>query len=261
MAHIGLIEVLDQEGIDFDAVAGTSMGAVVAASYALGKSSTTMRRMLKDIFSNNKSIFDKSLPFISFFRGKKLENMLIKLFARFRFEDLDIDYYCNSSDLVSGKEVIFERGYLATALRASISIPVLFPPVRMGNYVLVDGGIINNLPGHILRAKGVRKVIGCNASSHLDKGFLEKKIFASPKHIWRNLKDYLHSPPIIRILTRSVNVQSLALMEHCKNDFDYLFSPDLDDFGIFDFQHAEAIIERGRKATLDHLDQIKSALL
>ena len=132
LAHIGVFDVLEHEGIDFDAVAGTSMGAVVGALYAMGKDHAAMTRIFKATLPSSKNILDKTWPLVSFFRGNRLNRNILKIFSRIRFEDLQIAFYCNSSDLVSGQSIVFEKGYIATAIRASVSVPVAFPHWKWG---------------------------------------------------------------------------------------------------------------------------------
>ena len=125
--HIGAIDVLEEEGIYFDGVAGTSMGSIIAALYAMGENiEETMRQLIKNDMPNSKTLLEKTFPFVSFFSDRKFNAFINKMFGKIRFEDLDIPFYCNSSDLLSCQMVVFERGYIGTSIRASGGIPAFF---------------------------------------------------------------------------------------------------------------------------------------
>ena len=260
LAHMGALEVFHSENIDFDGIAGASMGALIAANYAMGKDPENMIQLLHNLLPNASVLLDKTLPLVSFFKGRKLNRIILKIFSRIRFEDLDIHFYCNGSDLVSGRTIVFEKGYLATALRASVSLPAIFPPLDIGPYRLVDGGVLNNLPGNILREKGFRKIIGINILKSEASNSTSTHIKDRRGDLWGKFKDYFSMPPIINIVNRSVEIQGDALAKFREAEFDYILYPEAGDFGFFDFARAEEIIEKGREATLANLERIKAVL-
>lgn len=258
-AHAGVIEVLEKAGIDFDAVVGTSMGAVIGAGYAMGMNGQQLQEMLANFLPYSSSILDKNLPFISFFRGKKLNDTLREAFGFSRFDELEIPFFCNACDLHSGRMVVFERGYLASALRASVSLPGIFPPFRLGEYLLVDGGVINNLPGNILREKGFARIIGINVTPAVDS----VPVQLSPEkkgNRFKSLFDFLSIPPILKIILRSLSIESFELLKLRMEDFDYIFQPDVSDIDIFDFHLRDRIFEKGREGARRHLSEIRDSL-
>ena len=258
LAHIGILEVLDHEGLDFDGITGASMGACIGAYYAMGKDAKSIARLVTQLLPNSSALLEKTIPIVSFFRDRKLNQILLKAFSRIRFEDLDIQFYCNASDLISGQEVVFEKGYLSTAIRASISLPAVFPPIDLGHYRLVDGGVLNNIPGNILRNKGFNKVIGASIVRRLDSNSTSLRVKDRRGGLWKKMKDYFAMPPIINIVNRSVEIQGVALERFLEADFDYIFYPELGEFGMFDFDQIEKIIDKGRKSALDNIEQIKA---
>ncbi len=258
-AHAGVLEVFEDAGIDFDAVTGTSMGAIIAAGYALGHPAREIAALLEEYLPNSASILDKNIPVVSFFRGKKLNRVITSFFGDLKFEDLELPLFCNASDLNTGRTIVFEKGYVATALRATVSIPGVFPPVKMGNYMLVDGGVLNNLPGDILRMRGYRRVIGVNVTPTLDRRSTELKVPSSRGFV-RGLREYFQIPPILKIISRSLAVESEELMQFRLADFDFVLHPEVAGFDVFDFDRKNEIIEQGRRAALEHLDEIKEAL-
>ncbi|MEQ9364352.1 MAG: patatin-like phospholipase family protein, partial [Leptospirales bacterium] len=259
-AHIGVIEVLDQEGIDFDAVAGTSMGAVVGCAYAMGRDASQIAYLVKEIIPDSKAIFDKGLPLVSFFRGRKLNHAIQAAFGDTRFSDLQIPFFCNAADLNTAQSVIFESGYVSTAIRASVSLPGVFPPVQLDPYDLVDGGILNNLPGSVLRDKGYHRIIGVNVTPIEDHRSARTQVEDRRGRLFEKIRDYFTLPPILKIIYRSTTIQGIELLKFRMQKFDYIFHPPIGDYDIFDFHRRDEIIESGRRAAREHLQEIKDSL-
>lgn len=259
LAHIGVLQVLEENGIEFDAVAGTSMGAVVGAAHCLGLKAEEIEYNVRRILPDSSSILDRTLPLISFFTGKKLNRVILSFFQNLRFEDLELPFICNSADLNSGKIVVFDRGFLASAIRASVSIPGVFPPIRIGDYTLVDGAVLNNLPGDILRSRGYSIVVGVNVSPVVDAKPVQFGI-QSRKGFFRGVRDYFSIPPILRIINRSIAIESRELLKIRMEMFDFLLSPEVAAFDVFDFDRKKEIIEAGRSATRAHLGAIQEIL-
>ena len=257
-AHIGVIQVLEEAGIDFDAVIGASMGAIVGAGYAMGWPSDELGYRLSQILPTASSIMDKTLPVLSFYKGHKLSKAILKGFGDLRFEDMELPFYCNGSDLNTGATVVFDRGYVASALRATVSLPGVFPPLKMGYYDLVDGGVLNNLPGHILRNRGLDRVLGVNVSP-----LQEKMNLQPPTPSRKGLKrmfDWFSAPPILDIVHRSLTMEGQELLKFRINDFDLVIHPRVVGYGVFDFHELERLTEQGRKEAQSRLSEIKAAL-
>jgi NTE family protein len=259
LAHVGVLEVFEENGIEFDAVAGTSMGAVVGAAHCLGLSAEEIEYNVRRLLPDSNSILDRTLPLISFFTGRKLNNVILGFFQHLKFEDLALPFICNAADLNSGKIVVFDRGFLASAIRASVSIPGVFPPIRIGDYTLVDGAVLNNLPGDILRARGYNVVVGVNVSPVVDAKPVQFGI-QSRKGFFRGVRDYFSIPPILRIINRSIAIESRELLKIRMEMFDYLLSPEVAPFDVFDFDRKKEIMEAGRNAARAHLGAIKEVL-
>ncbi|MCE9597013.1 MAG: patatin-like phospholipase family protein [Spirochaetia bacterium] len=258
-AHIGVLEVLEENGIEFDAVAGTSMGAVIGAAYCTGIRAEDIEYQVRRLLPTASSILDRRLPLVSFFSGNKLNRVLLRFFGNTRFEDLKLPFFCNSADLNSGRNIVFDKGYLATALRASVSLPGVFPPLRLGEYALVDGAVLNNLPGDILRARGFPVVLGINVTSLEDKMPVDFGVRSS-KGWLRGIREYFAIPPILKIINRSITMESRELLKLRLGDFDYLLSPDVTGFDTFDFDRKQAIIEAGRSIARAKISEIKEAI-
>lgn len=261
LAHIGVLQVFEEAGLEFDAAAGASMGAVIATAYAMELDAAEIARLVAAVIPDSDAILDKALPLVSFFRGRKLSRALLRGFGDLRFEDLDLPLFINSSDLDTGQVIVFDRGFVATALRASVTLPGVFPPVRLGPYNLVDGGVLNNLPGSALRKNGMQRVLGVNVTPLEDRRAAAVDIQARSGGVLARLKDYLSLPPILKIVSRSIAIQGQELLRFRLEDFDAIIHPAVQGFDIFDFHRREEIIAAGRRAAEAQLDEIKDALL
>ncbi len=259
-AHIGVLEVFEQEGVDFDAVIGVSMGAVIAAGYARGLDSAELSALIKQTIPNADSVLDKTVPLVSFFRGRRLARAILRGFGDLRFEDLEIPFLCNAVDLDSGATVVFDRGFLATAIRASVSLPGVFPPMRLDGRSLVDGGVLNNLPGNVLRERGYHRIVGVTVTPTEDRRASRTRIEDRRGGVLQRVRDYVALPPILKIISRSIAVQGTELMKLRMEDFDYVLSPNINAYDVFDFHLLDEIVESGRRAAHDHIHEMKEAL-
>lgn len=169
-AHIGVLKVLEKNNIPVDIIAGTSMGAIVGGMYSAGMSTKQMEETLKG-FSRNKivdvnlfGVFNEGLLY-----GKKVSKFFSNLIGDKNIEDCEKKFCCVASDLVSGKKYVFEKGSLVQAIRASMSIPGIFKPVKIDKMCLVDGGISDNLPVEDARRLGATKIISVDVCTYYKK--------------------------------------------------------------------------------------------
>lgn len=183
LAHIGILNVLQKNGLTPDIIVGTSMGAVIGGLFASGISPTKLKEIAND-FNLNNFIERPNLPFIKkksqvsildflmlesykskllkklgLNRKDKMEAYLRNLIGEVCIEELPVKFACNAVDLISGREIIFENGKLYKALRATMSLPILFEPTKIDNMLLLDGGVLNNAPVGIARNLDAHKVI------------------------------------------------------------------------------------------------------
>lgn len=258
-AHAGVLEVLEQEGIEFDGISGTSMGAVVGAAHAAGISAREIQHLLRKSLPDSDAILDKGLPIVSFFKGDKLNQVLMDVFSGLQFEDMQIPFFCNSTDLNTGESLIFESGYVSMALRASVSIPGVFPPVQMPPYTLVDGGILNNLPGDVLRTRGFSRVVGVNVTPMEDDRSSQTRVDFSEGV--QGVMEYFSRPPVLSIITRSIAVEGRELLRFRLQDFDFILNPEISAFDIFDFGRHDQIFEAGRAEARLRISELWQALL
>lgn len=157
-AHVGVIEELIENNINIDLVVGTSMGAIVGAGYACGIKVDDLKQASKNM--RLRKMFDINFKKGGLFSGRRLTNLLKKVYKIKLIEDMPIQFACVAVDIISGKVCVLNKGDLVTAVRASMSIPGMFLPVKYGNKLLIDGGVLNNFPDDIAKELGADIVIG-----------------------------------------------------------------------------------------------------
>ena len=166
LAHIGAIDELLASGYHIHSVAGTSMGALVGGMFAAGRLDD-YRQWMETV--DKKKIFqltDFSLSLNHIVKGDRIIQAMKDVVPDVNIEDLPIPYCAIATDAVSGTEVVFTRGSLYEAIRASISLPLFFDPVRQGDQVLVDGGLVNPLPLNRVKRSKHDLLVAVNVSGH-----------------------------------------------------------------------------------------------
>jgi NTE family protein len=167
LAHIGVLKTLEREGIPVDFLAGTSMGGVIAAGYAAGLNAAYLEQeaLRMSRWRNLLPLVDRSLPGLGLVRGERVRDYLADHIGEITFDQLNIPLALVAVDLFSGKEVVLRSGVVADAVRATISLPGVFAPYPLDGQLLVDGGILNNLPADVVRSMGAEVVIAVNVSA------------------------------------------------------------------------------------------------
>jgi NTE family protein len=153
LCHIAFLKALDEMGLKPSVIAGTSIGAIIGGFYAAGVSGTQIEEILRKVrvLDINRMVDFSGPMAAAFLKGKGVEKFLLKYIPAQRFQDLQIPLKVVATDFWRRKEVIFESGELIPAIRASISMPIVFNPVKMDDAVLIDGGVVNPLPYDIIR--------------------------------------------------------------------------------------------------------------
>jgi predicted acylesterase/phospholipase RssA/CRP-like cAMP-binding protein len=149
LSHVGAIEALRDARIPIDVVGGTSMGAIIGALLALEWSSEEMRRRLEEMYRSPK--LDLTLPIVSLMTGQAMSEGIGQMTGDAQIEDLWIPFFCCSSNLTRGEVMVHQRGSLRRYLRASGSVGGIMPPVTDDGDLLIDGGVLNNLPADVMR--------------------------------------------------------------------------------------------------------------
>ncbi len=170
-AHIGVIRALIEAGIRIDYVAGTSIGAVVGAIYASGNIEALEEIVLQLDWKQIASFLDVVFPKSGLIDGNRISEFIRTHVGAKNIEDLSLPFCAVSTDLITGNEVVIKDGDIIEAVRASISVPGIFTPVRKGDMILVDGGLVNPVPVSVVREMGADLVIAVD----LNHDIVEKK--------------------------------------------------------------------------------------
>jgi NTE family protein len=162
-AHIGVLQVLEREGIRPSFVAGTSAGALIGAAYCAGIPLDELSQLYNELDWSALIKFSIKRT-LSFFDTQPMEELLIKKIGDCNFSDLEIPFSAIACDIVTGEKVVLDQGPLAQAIRASAAIPGLFSPIEINNRLLVDGGLVDNLPVDQLKEMGANFLIASDVS-------------------------------------------------------------------------------------------------
>ncbi|NND32348.1 MAG: cyclic nucleotide-binding domain-containing protein, partial [Saprospiraceae bacterium] len=162
IAHLGVYRALEEADLALDIIGGTSIGAVFGGLIAKGLDAKDVRSVTRKMFLRNPTpLSDYNIfPMVSLLRGRTLDKMLNEVFRDTKIENLWLEFFCVASDLSKICPVVFAQGSLQKAIRSSISIPAIFPPVVQGNSLLIDGGVINNFPIDLMAERAAGKIIG-----------------------------------------------------------------------------------------------------
>ncbi|MGQ1785810.1 patatin-like phospholipase family protein [Saccharicrinis sp. GN24d3] len=269
MAHIGVLKVLEELNIRPDYIAGTSMGSIMGGLYAIGYSAHELdsiirlmdwNTMLSDRIPLSEVVPEEKHDYNRFLfqfdltpKGPKLPSAVVEgqgiseqmnyltwhVAGVEDFDDFEIPFRCVASDLISGEPYVFESGNLVTAMRASMAIPSVFSPVRLDTMLLVDGGVLDNIPVVTCREMGADIIITVNV------GFREKPNFDD----FKSIGDILMGSAMIRSNYEAIN----SLKET-----DILIAPDLTGYSSASFFDGEAIIELGEIAARERYDELAS---
>lgn len=272
LAHIGVIEELENRGYEISSIAGTSMGALIGGVYATGK----LAELTKYIYTLDKTrmfrMIDFTLSKQGLIKGDRVLNKMKEFVPDMLIEDLRLHYAAVAVDLISREEVVFQSGSLYHAIRASISIPSIFTPVKEGNRLLVDGGLLNNLPmAHVDRTEGDLMVaVHVNADLPGLRPDLSTDAVENQAHHQNKIRElFRHIHPsssrdeekmgYLTLITRSFELMIMRMAEEKIRQFspEVLINVPFDSCNLYDFYRAEEQVETGRRAAAEALDLVE----
>jgi len=247
-AHIGILKLLDELKIKPDFIAGTSMGAVIGAMYALGMTGKEIEEKSEEL--KIYKYIDFSISRKGLIKGDKIFKLFKKLYNNKNFEDTKIPIYINAVDIDSGQEIIFSEGDLSLAVRASMSLPGIVKPIKVNDHVLVDGGVRNNIPIDIIKEK-------CDviiSSDVMNTKLPKQKMIKKPKY-----KPNSKVPSLVSAILKSVLIlqYSKENINYIRDNSDIYISPDLKGITMADFNKKDIIISKGDKEAKKHIKDIK----
>jgi predicted acylesterase/phospholipase RssA len=260
LAHIGVIRALNEAGVPIDMIGGTSMGAVIAGALGMGFDWKQILEISRAGWLRHKPHKEYTVPFISLIRSRVLDRWAREVYGDTDIGDLWLNFYCVSCNLTTSQTVIIERGSLWKAVRASASLPGVFVPVLRDGNVFVDGAIVNNLPGDIMRKRSCQKVIVIDVGSEATFDFQITE-FPSPwGFLWNRIRPFGHrfvAPNIAAVLMRASEVGSHQKTDEAKRDADLCLRPPIDEFGVLEFESIDRIVETGYRYASEKLAEIR----
>ncbi|APV45081.1 NTE family protein [Dehalogenimonas formicexedens] len=251
LAHIGVLEMLEEEEIHIDMLAGTSMGALIGAVYAERQDIDRMKHLAIELGLKRFSFLaDPVLPKYGLIRGRKIGNMLRSIIGDVEFGDLKIPFACSAVDINSNQEVVIKQGKVREGVRASCSIPILLTPSKLEGRYLVDGGLLDPVPVKILKDMGADPIIAVNVIPNGQNTFLG----ASQNNRRKN------GPNILSIAIQTVNIISSQRLKSSLSGADVIIEPQVTHISWGDFHRAEECIVQGRLAAQVSIPEIKRLL-
>ena len=236
-AHLGVIMALTEAGIPIHLIAGSSMGALVASFYGAGieldrlyKLSTAFKR---------KYFLDFTVPKMGLISGKKIKNFINVFTHGINIEELSLPISIVATDLMTGEKVIFQKGPIAEAVRASISIPGIFVPEKYNGRILVDGGVTDRVPVSVAKEMGADIVIAVDVS---------------------RVKRNAEITTIYDVIMQSIDIMQTEIINNRETSADVMIRPSVEMFSSRAFTHHEEIINIGKEETKNHLQQIVTVI-
>ena len=260
LAHIGAIEELEARGYHISSIAGCSMGALIAGVYAAGKIDE-FREWMKTVTRRKMfELTDFSLSLNHIVKGKRIIEAIMEFVPDVAIEDLPIPYCAVATDLTAGKEVVFNKGSLFEAIRASISLPSFYEPVQRDGMILIDGGVINPIPLNRVKRQPGDILVGVDVSGHDYKSQWEEmrrltewqkndkslKAKILDKLIPDNL-EFNYYTMLSRSSSLMIRQNSILMAKLMKPDV--LVDIQMSRYGGFDYDKSEKIIAIGRQKT------------
>ena len=255
VAHLGVLRALHEAGHAFDAVGGTSIGAIIGAGLACGWELEAMTENLRRAFVNGRPLSDWTLPLVAMTRGRRASLMLQRAFGVLEIEDLPLPYFCVSTRLSGGGMAVHRRGPLWLWLRASSAIPGVLPPVLHQGGVHVDGALVNNLPTDVMAADGIAHITALDIRA--DIALLTTAEESATPPLWRLLlqrRQDIRRPGLVSTLVRAGMVNGETASEQRRERANLLITPSLDHIGMLDWKDWQRAIDAGYRHTIEILE-------
>lgn len=268
IAHFGLFRALEELGIPIDVVGGSSFGSIASAGLAMGWSWEEQRRRFHESFVSQGSPIDFTAPAIALAKGAKVTAGIKAGFGDAMIENLWLRYYCVSSNLSAGEVAVHTRGPLWKALRASVAIPGLWPPVPSDEGdLLVDGGVMNNLPVDVMTGfADAGAIIAANlkGSAKLPSTGLDQDgVLSGWAPFARRLSPLgadSELPGIVELLLRATETGNVLSAKRLEHEADVVLHPDVAEFGLLAWERMDDIIEAGYRYAIKELPQHEDTL-
>jgi len=279
LAHIGVLKVLEREGIPIGAIAGTSIGALIGGAYAVGVTPAEMERIAVSIdFKHLVSLADVARPTTALVNGRHVEEFIRDVVDSQSFADVRIPFLCIAVDVNAEREVVLRDGDLTSAIRASVSTPVVFAPVERDGRLLIDGAVLNPIPVNAVRDMGADAVVAvtnlglptsgvptfsndlqdCSAES----GRINDKSLTDVvcSRVFTGVMDRLRSPSVYQLASGSIDLMQRGLSEQQLSVADIVIAPQIEGTAYYSFFDADRIIRAGIAAAETAIPYIEALL-
>ena len=252
-AHIGVVRAIRELGIPIDFSGGASMGAVVAGCVAMGWDDDEIDYRIRKGFVDSNPLGDWNIPVVGMVKGHRVDNRLKEHFGDAEIGDLEMPFFAVSTNLTDGAYRVHRTGLLRKALRATIALPGILPPVIEDGEVLVDGAVLNNFPTDVMRELQRGFVVGCDVA-RAPQGLDASEFVNAPGFLgWIAKHGFSSAPPIAGLLMRSATVSVNPTSG--RELVDVLVLPELQDIELRDWKAYDKAVEAGYTAALNALKQ------
>jgi len=248
-AHIGVFRALEEAGIPIDLVGGTSIGGIMGALIARGWDGDAIRARCREVFKKNPTDFNL-VPRVSIFKGRKLDSMLQEHFGKLQIEDCRLNFFCVSCNLTRNMPHVHRSGSMQAALRASISIPGVFPPAEFNNELYVDGGVFDNMPVEEMSRLGAGVIIAVDLQTHRAEDPADTDIYRKRK-----------LPNLLFVVMESSMLSGRYHAQAHKKAVDYYFNPPLQSVSLIDWNKFDVIEQIGYRHAKEVLAGMKITAL
>lgn len=261
-AHIGILRACDELDIPVDRVCGTSMGAVVGGVAALGLDWREIADRIRSHFPPERKLIQYTLPVLSIDTAKRYIRTLESMYGDTQIEDLPVNYFCVSCNLTRANILVHRRGPLAKWVGASMSVPGIAPPLVENGELIVDGGLLNNLPVDLAKADGAGMVVGIDVSPQTE--FSLPSYYSGRPQAFQVLRSWLPRrarpgkarpvfPSLPALLHRSTTLGSVFNQEKLKQEADCYIKVPVDGFKLLEFERLDDIAEIGYRTGMNEL--------
>jgi lysophospholipid hydrolase len=248
--HLGAIRALREAGIPIDLIGGTSQGGLMACQYAMGWGDETIMAKNRAAIRHK---FDYTFPITALMAGAEMTEVVQEMFGDAQLEDMWIHCFCITANLSRATMVVHDRGPVWKYTRATTSIPGVLPPVIDGGDMLVDGGMLNNLPTDVMRGRGDCGVVfACDAAGSIGSVRARNPPYETGisgwKVLWRRLNPFaapLEVPTIGQIMMRVAVINDAQHMQTARDLADFYMRLDLGNYGMLEFGALEQIVAAG----------------
>jgi NTE family protein len=267
-AHVGVLRGLTEAGVEIDRVAGCSGGAWIGAQFALGRSPDEIRTNCFEEFVKRNPLNDYTLPLVALTRSLKGNAMMDRVFGDVRFEELEREFFCVSCDMISSELVVHRRGRLWPAVAASMTLPGYLPPKSIDGRLLLDGGVLNNLPVDVMAATGEGPIIASDVSARYQPPAMRPQRGRRPRtaKLAARLRRWVVGtdallPGFGETVVRSILLGSIDTAEAAQRYADVVIEPEVAGVGLLEWDRVDDMIDAGRAAAEEALAKLPAGVL